>query len=118
MTLLIRYRALPVKELFAELSRYDFIKTVEVSESGDFRESWGVAADSLTELDVGDRGIVKAVGLSLGNSDIEGQLSMLEANAALLKSNADQAAELYLKKGKMYRSFGMLGGLLTAIMII
>jgi len=115
---LIRYRALPVKELFSELSRYDFIRSVEVSESGGFRESWVAAADSLTELDKSERDIVKAVGCSLGNSDIEGQLSMLEVNAALLKKNADQAAELYDKKGGMYRSFGFLSGLMAAVMII
>lgn len=118
MTLLIRYRALPVKELFRELSRYDFIKSVSIPESGDFRESWTNAADSLYELDKSERDIVKSVGFSLGNSDVEGQLSMLEVNAALLKNNADKAGELYLKKGKMYRSFGVLGGLLAAVMII
>jgi len=101
-----------------ELARYDFIKNVRVSDNGDFRESWAAAADSLYELDKTDREIIKSVGLSLGNSDIRGQLSMLEANSALLCRNADEAREQYIKKGKLYRSCGVLGGLFAAIMIM
>ena len=117
MALLIRYRALPVKELFFELSRYEFIRRVaEWGETG--RENWAAAADELSELGEQERGIVKSIGLSLGTSDIGGQLSMLEVNSQLLAKYVDEAHEQYMKKGKLYRSFGILAGLLAAILII
>jgi stage III sporulation protein AB len=114
MALLIRYRALPVKELFTELSRYEFIR--RISESG--RENWMTVTDELTELEEPERSVVKSIGLSLGASDIDGQLSMLEVNARLLAKYGDEAHEQYMKKGKLYRSFGILAGLFAAILML
>jgi len=118
MSLLIRCRALPVKDLFRELGRYGFLNNVNAGENGDFRDSWYAAADALTELDKSERDIVKNVGFSLGNSDSSGQLSMLEANSKLLEIAAEEVREQYNKKGKLYRSIGVLGGLFAAILIL
>jgi len=121
MALLIRYRTLPVNELFTELSRYEFIRNVgEVSKTDgtDFRRGWVTATDQLAELENGERSIIKSVGLSLGTSDVEGQLSMLEVNAKLLEKYGNEAREQYMKKGKLYRSFGVLAGIFIAILII
>jgi stage III sporulation protein AB len=119
MSLLIRHRALPVKDLFVELSRYEFI--AKISKNNDFREfreNWVEACDELTELEKSEREILKSVGLALGTSDVEGQISMLEVNAQLLSKSCDEAHEMFLKKGKMYRSIGMLAGLFVAIMTL
>lgn len=117
MALLIRYRALPVKELFQELSRYEFIQ--RVSEwGGAGRENWVSVANELTELEESERGIVKSIGLSLGTSDINGQLSMLEMNSQLLAKQIEIAHEQYMKKGRLYRSVGILAGLFVAILVI
>jgi len=118
MSLLIRHRALPVNELFTEMSRYEFISRADNQENGDFRKSWAFAADELTELDNTQRDIIKAVGFSLGSSDVAGQLSMLEVNAQLLDKHSDEAHELYLKKGKLYRTVGLLAGLFIAILLV
>lgn len=117
MALLIRYRALPVSELFNELSRYEFIR--RVSEWGNAgRENWVSVTNELTELEDTERGIVKSVGMSLGTSDINGQLSMLEVNSQLLAKQVEIAHEQYIKKGKLYRSAGILAGLFVAILVI
>jgi stage III sporulation protein AB len=116
MALLIRFRTLPVRELFAELSRYEFIRAVGASE--DFRDNWAKAADDLTELQEGERGVLKSVGAALGTSDVDGQLSMLEVNTRLLDKYADEAHEQYERKGKLYRTCGLLAGLFAAILIM
>jgi stage III sporulation protein AB len=125
MSLLIRYRALTVHELFRELSRYEFINSVVKSGEelppnipSDFRGGWSEAADGLTELERGERGVIKSIGLSLGTSDTEGQLSMLEVNLQLLSKYKEEAREEYIKKGKLYRSFGLLAGMFIAVVII
>jgi stage III sporulation protein AB len=118
MALLIRHRALPVKDLFEELSRYDFIGSVNNAIGADFRGNWLTVTDELTELAESERSIIKSVGLSLGTSDVQGQLSMLEVNAQLLAKHGDEAHEQYNKKGKLYRSCGLLAGLFLAVLII
>ena len=116
MALLIRYRTLTVRELFIELSKYEFIR--EVGDGSDFRMRWCKAADALTELQEGERSVIKSVGAALGTSDVDGQLSMLEVNTRLLSDYGDEAHEQYLKKGRMYRTCGLLAGLLAAILIV
>jgi stage III sporulation protein AB len=118
MSLLIRHRALPVRDLFTELSRYEFFSKISEFGDLDFREEWVEVTDTLTELTESERKIIKSIGLSLGTSDVEGQLSMLEVNAQLLTKHGDEAHEQYLKKGRLYRSIGVLAGLFVAILII
>jgi len=116
MSLLIRHRALPVSDLFTEMSRYEFI--TKVGSACDFRDGWAKAADGLDELHESERAIVRSVGMALGTSDVQGQISMLEVNARLLSQHGDEAHEEYRVKGKMYRSIGILAGLFMAILII
>jgi stage III sporulation protein AB len=104
--------------LFTELARYEFIANVSDFVGADFRGKWIIAADELTELSENERAIVKSVGLSLGTSDIQGQLSMLDVNVQLLDKHCEQAGEQYIKKGKLYRSVGVLTGVLLAILLI
>jgi stage III sporulation protein AB len=116
MSLLIRHRALPVRDLFTELSRYEFFAAFD--ENRDFRSDWIAVTESLTELGESERGIIKSVGMALGASDVQGQLSMLEVNAQLLDKYSQEAHEEYRVKGKLYRSIGVLAGLFIAILII
>jgi stage III sporulation protein AB len=116
MALLIRFRTLPVRELFTELSRYEFIRNIGATE--DFRGKWAAAADELAELQEGERDVLKSVGLALGTSDVDGQLSMLEVSAKRLSDYGDEAHAEYLKKGKLYRTCGLLAGLFAAILIM
>lgn len=119
MSLLIRHRALTVEELFNELSRYTFIQSICDPEAiGDFRSCWLKSVNELSELQFEEREILKSVGLSLGTSDIEGQLSMLEVNIELLSTYVSDAHEQYNKKAKLYRTCGILGGLFLAIIVI
>jgi len=114
-SLLIRHRALPTKELFTELSRYEFFSRIE---GDNFREDWVRAANEMDELQEGELSVIKSIGAALGTSDVQGQLSMLEVNTRLLESYAEQAREQYMKKGKLYRTMGLLAGLFVAVLII
>jgi len=118
MAMLIRHRALPVKDLFSEMSRYEFVAQAGSSVGADFRAGWLKAADSLAELSENERAVVKSVGMALGTSDVAGQIAMLEVNAGLLAGFAVESNEQYLKKGKLYRTCGVLAGLFLAVLII
>ena len=51
-------------------------------------------------------------------ADTDGQLSMLEMSKSLLQSRLEQAREDYSKKGRMYRSTGVLLGIGAAVTLI
>ena len=120
MAVQIRYRALPLGELFAEVNAGRFIEKVNrYNGSGvNWRGAWNEAVCDFSELTAEDREILLAVGNSLGQSDAEGQISMLEQERQLLCAHLKEAAESSAKKGAMYRSVGLLAGLGLAIIVI
>ena len=124
MSAQIRYRALPLGDLFTELDSAGgggkFIsKVAEYANNGvNRRGAWNEAVCDFGELDPGDREILLSVGNSLGGSDIAGQLSMLELSGELLAVRQREAAETSSRKGAVYRSVGLLAGLGLAIIVI
>jgi stage III sporulation protein AB len=121
MAVQIRYRALPLGDLFNSLGDGAFMKAVrEEADSphgANYRRSWNRAAEELFTLDE-DREILCSVGNALGSSDTAGQLAMLELNRELLQSRLREAAEASSRKGAMYRSVGLLTGLGLAIVVM
>lgn len=122
MAVQIRYRALPLAELFAELSvtvDSEFLQlTIDNGKlTMNWREAWNKTVSEFPEL-TGERDILVAVGNSLGNSDTAGQLAMLELNKELLTARLAEAADTASRKGTMYRSVGVLSGLGLAIIVV
>jgi stage III sporulation protein AB len=118
MAVQIRYRALPLGELFESLDGGEFLKTVEANAARlNRRDAWNSAAASFPEL-TEERDILVSIGNSLGNSDTAGQTAMLELNKELLTSRLAEAADAVTRKGAMYRSVGILTGLGIAIIIV
>ena len=82
-----------------------------------FDSVWNVETMRLPLSD-DDKTIILSVGKSLGRSDAQGQIAMLEANGQLLRDSLETARKEEEKKGKMYRRVGMLIGLLVAVIIL
>jgi stage III sporulation protein AB len=118
MAVQIRYRALPLSELFNELQGSEFLERVGANcVRPKWREAWNAAAADFPEL-IEERDILVSIGNSLGSSDTAGQVAMLELNKELLTSRLAEASDTATKKGAMYRSVGVLAGLGLAIIIV
>ena len=118
MAVQIRYRALPLGDLFIELQGGVFMDEVLKNSDSNWRNSWNKAVSQFTELDDGDRELLISIGNSLGGSDAAGQTAMLELNRELLSARLKTASETAAKKGAMYRSVGVMVGLGLAVMVI
>lgn len=125
----IRYRALPVYELLerlranSSLQRLRFIDCIcaELEGTRDFDHAWqqGVARSvPQSSMNKDDIEVLLAIGSSLGKSDIDGQLSAIELHSATVRARLQQASEERAKKGKLYRSLGVLAGIGISIMLI
>jgi len=119
MAVQIRYRALPLGELFSELQGGEFLQLIMNNEqlTMNWREKWAEAVDSFPTLK-GEREILLSIGNSLGNSDSAGQIAMLELNKELLSARLVEASDAASRKGAMYRSVGVLSGLGLAIIVV
>ena len=122
MAVQIRYRAMPLSDLFGMLKGDVFIDAV-LAQAGDVRSpnwhiAWNQAVKGFPELDVGDREVLISIGNSLGGSDAAGQTAMLEFNRELLLARQKDAADCFSKKGAMYRSVGLLSGLGLAVIVL
>ena len=89
-----------------------------ISETGDFHHLWNDGVKKQPYLTPTDRELLFALGDRLGETDLDGQLSFLELTCEMLKKQQQEAAENYRKKGRMYRSVGLLCGLAAGIMVL
>ena len=123
---IIRCRGDDVYSISAELKRNnqfnDFTFLQEIPEKynpeENFREIWIDAVKSQKNLPDDVKNLLCDFGIVLGQSDIEGQLVSMEAlteNAVILEK---KHSEIYSQKGKLYRSVGMLFGVMIGIIII
>ena len=90
----------------------------DISENGDFHPLWNDGVKKQPYLTPADRELLFALGDRLGATDLDGQLSFLELTCEMLKKQQQEASENYRKKGRMYRSVGVLCGLAAGIMVL
>lgn len=114
----IRCAALTSDELL-ECENGSFAKLVNSfkNETGDLRSAWEKACETLPQKRE-ETALLRELGRTLGNSDKEGALRLLErckSEFAALKAAADTE---YSKRGKALFQVGTLCGIGTAIMII
>jgi stage III sporulation protein AB len=118
---MIQYRALPVEQIISETAeRYTFSETVKgyIKQGLNHRQAWTEATETLTELPVYDKTLLVSFGANLGGSDISGQTALIKSTVHMLTRQLELATEEYNKKGKVYRTVGMLIGLLIAIITL
>lgn len=82
-----------------------------------FSESINVSKDKLALKDE-DLRIILDMARSLGSLDEEGHKKIFQSTLALLKRNMEEAHELTLKNGKLYRCLGISVGLVIVIIFI
>lgn len=125
MSVLIRFKALTVYELADELKQnsmfcsLDFLNLLSRSETQSFSYQFSDAVNrSQCCLNEDDKSLLKSFGNSLGNTDVDGQLSSILVFKSNFEEKGRQAKNEYLKKSRLYRSFGILGGMFISIIVI
>lgn len=127
MAVMIRFRAVPVGELLSSVlgkegynSSIFLHKLREKYESVNIynREMWDRALQDTYYLKDEDKEIIRSVGNNLGESDTEGQLSMLSIASEQLGKRLDTATSERLKNEKLVLSMWMFTGVGIGIMII
>lgn len=124
--IMIRYRCLDVYELIrnartsGKYPSLTFLKKLpETYEAGeDFRKAWSQAIAGEAAIPQEERRLLSEFGTIIGASDAEGQQKSLSAFEKETEQLAVMRRETYLKKGKLYRSVGLLFGLMGAILVI
>lgn len=121
----VRYQQFDVYELadylkmsgrFTKLYFLDKVPT-SYQQSSSFRDVWHkVVSDS--ELPAETASLLIRFGDFIGASDIDGQESSITALQKEAEILTTQCREEYLKKGKLYRSIGLLVGLMAAIVVM
>ncbi len=64
------------------------------------------------------RDILCSLGNVLGTTDVDGQLAALELHRTQLRAMARESRERSTRQGKLYRSLGLLGGMMLAVLLL
>lgn len=118
---LIRYRHLTTNEIVQELGRN---RNFEVFEFENFRdertfcENWSRWAEENNVFSDEERDWLKSFGSTLGESDTDGQISSITVHMSRLEKMIAETEIEYRTKGKLFRSLGLISGVLVAVLII
>ena len=110
---MIRYQSVEPRQIFEKMAE-NFVLSNCSYQNGNVN----ISEEGLYMLDEQDKAILFDLLNGLGKTDTDGQLSMLEMSKSLLQSRLEQAREDYSKKGRMYRSTGVLLGIGAAVTLI
>ena len=119
----IRYTGLDVYEIVEklkmELPEIEFIGKLpcRFEEGQNFHSLWQKALDD-EELPKEEYLLLSEFGNILGTSDIEGQLAAIASLTERAEQLRKTRSESYLRKGKMYRSVGVLAGVMVGILVV
>ncbi len=124
ISIMIRYRSMNIYGIISELkkseslSEMEFIKNLPDDCSERFSDLWKRAVNS--DMNIGDeeKNLLISFGEKFGSSDIQGEISgieMLSENIIIIKNKRFQE---YEKKGRLFRSVGLLAGIMTGILIL
>lgn len=122
----IRYQGTTLENLIAEaISSQNYIELPFLNEvlldlqmQIPFEKSWDKAVSVCENFSQTDKELVKMLSNYLGKSDIDGQISAISLQKALVQKSICEASEDCCKKGKMYRSVCTLIGAGLGIMLI
>ena len=81
-----------------------------------FVQAWSEQVQAEKHLPSEVKEVLLELGEDLGTTDLEGQLSALSQAHIQLQRFQDTYRVTYQKKGKLYRSLGLLAGLLLAVL--
>ncbi len=81
-------------------------------------ELWHNAVWSDSAVPKAARETICSLGEVLGTTDVSGQLSAIALHRERLERAAAESRERCLRQGKLYRSLGLLGGALVAVLLM
>lgn len=90
---------------------------VSFSEGEIFREAWQNALNS-QEFPEEEHSILAELGNMLGRTDAEGQLAGLDVLEERIRCLESERRSVFIEKGRMYRSAGVLFGVMAGILVI
>jgi len=122
----IKFTYEPLAEIFKQISKEKANKIEEIFENmtyklvyEDVKNSW---RDSIQEADISlnqeDKDILKDLGKILGQTDADSQVSEIEVTETFLDMQIEKAEEARKKNQKMYKTLGILVGLVFVIILI
>lgn len=120
---LIRYNRMKLSGIFTQISKEKgfFISDdlIAAADSGiGLKEEWDKCVQSLLYLQNDDKAPLYDLGDSLGRSDAEGQTAVINMTLERLSHRADSAREEYERRGRLYRTLGILCGAAAGIILI
>ncbi len=69
-------------------------------------------------LSVYDKNIITSTLKNLGRSNVEGQINIIQNSISTLQNQIKEANEVKLKSSKMYRTIGVLSGLIIVVLFV
>ncbi len=116
----IRYQNLPLQELFSLLAenpdyrQLAFLNEIRTGE-GSPHMRWQKAVQHLS----GEaRTIFQNLGHAIGQTDLQGQIAVLELSQIQMQSAYENCRTASEKKRKLYQSLGWLGGAMLAVLFL
>ena len=129
MSILMRYRMVPVRELIQKLEgsvlgAFWGALLAEMERARPLADAWRIALGKMREgggdffyMADAEARVIGDFGASLGTSDLAAQKANMEMALERLQAQAEALGRESAQKGKIFRSLGMLGGLAAAIVI-
>lgn len=65
-----------------------------------------------------DKNVIISALKNLGKSNVEGQINIIQNSIATLENQVKEATEIKVKNSRMYRTIGMLSGLIIVVIFI
>ena len=84
----------------------------------ELRDIWERSVEELKDIPQEEKSLLTEFGRYLGTTDITGQVSFISSQSELISMLREQRAEEYRRKGRLYRSVGLMAGLMIGIIII
>ena len=115
----------PLEEIFKEISSNNSTKREEIFGKmsnqilyGQVKDIW---EDCIQEADISinqeDKDVLKKLGKLLGQTDVEGQVSEIDVTQSFLDVQIEKAEEEKKKNKKMYKTLGIVVGLVFVIIL-
>lgn len=123
---MIRYKAMTISDIISiagknpEYEPLDFIADINIQDKTErnIHDIWSESVEKSSVLGKKEAEIMLSFGNMLGTSDISGQLSSIEIYKKRLENLLAEFRNDYQQKGRMYRSVGMLLGIMAGIMLL
>ena len=122
----IKFTYEPLTEIFNQISQEKSSKIEEIFENMTYKlefenvkYSW---MDAIQEADISitqeDKDILKELGKVLGQTDADSQVNEIEVTESFLNMQIEKAEEARKKNQKMYKTLGVVVGLVFVIILI